>query len=550
MSYRAAVVLVTLLVAVLPPAHAKAGDGPSSGGGAPAVGPAPIPYVPPAPGQVLRRFDPPEDPFGAGHRGVTLDVPVGSAVSAASGGTVTFAGPVAGVTWVVIQHPDGIRTSYGPLADVAVRVGDRIAIGGHLGRVASPAAGTSLARSWADAFDRGLTDVAPDGRGLHWGARRGDRYLDPLSLLDVGPGTPTLVGAGGWQPTDHPAVGYEPWRGGGRTGLFAAGSPRARHPYRLTAPTPHHLVVIGGLGSDSTHPPLDGTHLGYDPRSITHLSYAGRHSGSTGIADPRRDQWPYEARHTWEGVEAAAERLRDQLQAQWAREPGRAVDLVGHSMGGVVALWYLTHLHDPYDPTLPPVANVVTIASPLDGTGIATLVQEAKRHSLVGPVVGLLHAGARRVGPAAWRDAAQRLDPGAPAVTDLRRTSPVIESLRVQWYLAHQDDEGVGPLATGTRVLTVAASRDLVVPARRAVLHDAERTTLPGSHGGVLTTEALREVVHEFLVDGSAAASPGRVAGLASELLDDAYTLGGGALLYSDLTRPLRRPPRSPGPGP
>jgi len=114
--------------------------------------------------RVLRPFEPPPTPYAAGHRGVDLEGPAGAPVLATASGRVSFAGRVAGRGVVVIQHPDGIRTEYEPLA-------------------ASVAAGQSVARGQPIGRLRGQHDRWPSARCLHWGARRGDVYIDPLLLL-------------------------------------------------------------------------------------------------------------------------------------------------------------------------------------------------------------------------------------------------------------------------------------------------------------------------------------------------------------------------------
>jgi murein DD-endopeptidase MepM/ murein hydrolase activator NlpD len=123
-------------------------------------------YAPPLPGplHVLRRFEPPPTPYSAGHRGVDLEAGFGPLVLAAASGVVSFAGPVAGRGVVVIAHPDGIRTEYEPVAALVV-AGQAVVRGQPIGRLA------------------GRHDRWPPGRCLHWGARRGDTYLDPLQLL-------------------------------------------------------------------------------------------------------------------------------------------------------------------------------------------------------------------------------------------------------------------------------------------------------------------------------------------------------------------------------
>ncbi|MDP9397759.1 MAG: M23 family metallopeptidase [Actinomycetota bacterium] len=122
--------------------------------------------VPPPP--VLgRAFEAPAHRWAAGHRGVDLVAPVGADVRAAGGGTVVFAGLVAGRPVVSVAHGE-LRTTYEPVVP-AVRAGARVASGDVLGQLA--AAGSHCAPRAC----------------LHWGARRGTEYLDPLLLLGAGP---------------------------------------------------------------------------------------------------------------------------------------------------------------------------------------------------------------------------------------------------------------------------------------------------------------------------------------------------------------------------
>jgi murein DD-endopeptidase MepM/ murein hydrolase activator NlpD len=122
-------------------------------------------YVPPLAGrlEVVRPFDPPTTVYGAGHRGVDLRGTARVVVRAAAAGVVLFAGAVAGRGVVVLLHPDGIRTEYEPVRPV-VRVDVHVAAGQPIGVLTGR--------------HRGCPGVC-----LHWGARRGDTYLDPLRLL-------------------------------------------------------------------------------------------------------------------------------------------------------------------------------------------------------------------------------------------------------------------------------------------------------------------------------------------------------------------------------
>ncbi|HEV7648052.1 MAG TPA: peptidoglycan DD-metalloendopeptidase family protein [Actinophytocola sp.] len=118
------------------------------------------------PHRVVRPFDAPSSPYGPGHRGVDLGGPAGSPVLSAGAGVVVFAGQLAGRGVVSVDHPNGLRTTYEPLAP-AVKAGDRVAAGAVLGRLRPGHAGCP-------------------GACLHWGVRRGEEYLDPLSLVSTG----------------------------------------------------------------------------------------------------------------------------------------------------------------------------------------------------------------------------------------------------------------------------------------------------------------------------------------------------------------------------
>ena len=66
-------------------------------------------WVWPVTGPVIRGFDPPDDPYGAGHRGIDIAAPVGTPVLAAEAGTVTFGGKVGGQLFVSVEPDDAPR---------------------------------------------------------------------------------------------------------------------------------------------------------------------------------------------------------------------------------------------------------------------------------------------------------------------------------------------------------------------------------------------------------------------------------------------------------
>jgi murein DD-endopeptidase MepM/ murein hydrolase activator NlpD len=80
---------------------------------------------------VVRGFEPPSDPFGAGHRGVDLSGTVGQPVHSALAGTVTYAGLLAGRGVIVVNHGP-TRTTYEPVA-ASVSVGEAVVQGDRIG---------------------------------------------------------------------------------------------------------------------------------------------------------------------------------------------------------------------------------------------------------------------------------------------------------------------------------------------------------------------------------------------------------------------------------
>jgi murein DD-endopeptidase MepM/ murein hydrolase activator NlpD len=459
-------------------------------------------YAPPVPGVLRRGFSAPATRWGPGHRGVDLAADPGDPIHAAGEGSVSFAGAVAGVRWVSVAHNDGVVTSYGPLASIAVEEGDTVRQGGVLGTLA-PGHG-------------------PLHTGLHWSARRDGEYIDPLGLL--GSWRPALVGPGDQEATDVPeSIGYGDWRGRvglrGRLGMVE-GSRIAHGPGWELPPNPNHVIGVAGLSSDTTKTPMDLTHLGYDVEAITYLSYRGRDELGDVASDPRRDQLDYDREDTWRGVHAGAERLRDQLREQWARRPGEAVDLVGHSMGGLVVTYYLLTMHDPADPMLPPIGNVVALAAPLEGSDLATAGLTASRNPLA---LALIRGGGALVGQ-------RQPDPLRDRVPhDLFLGSDPAVAVARGWRQAI-DDVYAGPLATGTRLMTFGGSRDLIVPERRTSLPDGDHVVLPGGHSRMRRTEASRIAVRAFLAGEPV---PGQAGGIGHYL---SYPIGwaervGGAVI-------------------
>ncbi|GAB3993899.1 murein hydrolase activator EnvC family protein [Nocardioides marmoraquaticus] len=141
-----------------------------AGSAAPDPGPVPVGEgawpLQPRP-RVVTGFDPPDERWGRGHRGVDLAGRPGVPVRSALPGRVAYVGTIAGVPVVSVQHGP-LRTTYQPVV-ASVAVGDRVARGGVLGR---------LVRAGSHCFP---------GACLHWGLKQGPDYLDPLLLVGGGP---------------------------------------------------------------------------------------------------------------------------------------------------------------------------------------------------------------------------------------------------------------------------------------------------------------------------------------------------------------------------
>ncbi|NKY35210.1 M23 family metallopeptidase [Nocardia speluncae] len=118
---------------------------------------------------VERIFDPPEQDWLPGHRGVDLAGTPGQPVYAAGPGVVVFAGEVAGRPVVSIRHEGDLRTTYEPVV-AEVTVGRRVTHHTAIG-----------------VLEAGHAECA--AACLHWGVRREQsgrarrEYLDPLGLL-------------------------------------------------------------------------------------------------------------------------------------------------------------------------------------------------------------------------------------------------------------------------------------------------------------------------------------------------------------------------------
>jgi murein DD-endopeptidase MepM/ murein hydrolase activator NlpD len=143
--------------------------------------------------RVASEFDLPDTEYTAGHRGIDLPGHVGEPVRAVAAGRVTFAGSVAGVGVVTVDHGSE-RSTYQPV-DPRVSRGDAVEVGDQLGQLRADGSHCAtaclhLGRLEADSRSRAYLDPLDRlGSGSHV------RLVDPDGPLPTPPVGPSGDGA-------------------------------------------------------------------------------------------------------------------------------------------------------------------------------------------------------------------------------------------------------------------------------------------------------------------------------------------------------------------
>lgn len=431
---------------------------------APATAELAVRLIPPVDAPVSADFVAPKSEYGPGHRGVDYSVEAGTLVRAAGGGTVTFAGVVAGLGAVTIDHGSGLETTYTGLASIDVARDQRVAEGSFLG-------------------GSGAIHGAP---GIHFGVRlRGD-YVDPVAFLvrlDVS--SAIHLAPLGWTPDHLGALGVhvDPPEAAGTSVRPCRPVAELLDPAR--PPNDNVAVAVagitsktrGGVSADIYEHGPEG--LGYDERRTYRFSYAG----------PRGPGFhePYARRDTYIDIRTAAARLRALMQRIGREHPGRGVDLIAHSQGGIVARTYLTRAARSAA-SLPRVDHFVTFATPHRG---------APGASQVGPLQDETKTGKHVLG--AMKELSDRgwpvPDPTSAAVRQLAPGSELIRSL------SRED------VSFGTRVLALGIPNDPVVPADHALFPGQQGRIVPwtgmnlGGHSAIVSSPVARGIAYSFLSD-------------------------------------------------
>jgi hypothetical protein len=426
--------------------------------------------TPPVDGALVARYDEPERKWGSGHRGADFAAPAGTAVRAAAPGYVVFAGSVAGTHAVTIDHGSAFETTYTALASVGVSAGEYVDRGHWIGTSGSAHPGGAA--------------------GVHLGVKVDGRYADPalfLGPLDASAAihlAPVVERTYSQQTTAEHLWFLRPHPS------YVGDHERECEPFEppadATAPPNDNVVVaVNGLGSKTDGPADTDLYrhavelLGYPAEDVYLFSYEGTRG-------PRLHE-PYRPAGTFGDFTASAEKLRSLLRAIARRHPGRDVDLIAHSQGGLIARVYLERLAREWSPDLPRVEHLVTLATPHTGAPAADLVARLDAIPGGGAVTGALSrlAHATELFP----------DPNAVSVAQMSPGSGFNE------MLASED------VAFGTRVLALSVPDDLAVPAHRARLAHERNLLLPPAggfaHSRIVESARAAAAGYDFLRDAA-----------------------------------------------
>jgi murein DD-endopeptidase MepM/ murein hydrolase activator NlpD len=146
---------------------------------APAANTSPVPAPAPQPtpggkmtwpvkGPITSPFGTRNDPFsgkpGQFHSGLDIGVGMGTPIHVPLGGRVSFAAVNGGYgNHVVVDHGNGLQTTYSHLSAIEVRVGEQVSPGQEIGKVGSTGYST--------------------GPHLHFEVKRNGQFLDPVKVL-------------------------------------------------------------------------------------------------------------------------------------------------------------------------------------------------------------------------------------------------------------------------------------------------------------------------------------------------------------------------------
>ena len=121
-------------------------------------------WVWPVDGPVIHGFDPPDTPYGTGHRGIDIAVVPGTVIVAPESGIVSFSGKVGGELFITIDHCGQLSSTCSWVSSTAVRKGETVSQGQPIGTTGAGHPSSTVPH-------------------LHFGVRLAGVYVDPLDYL-------------------------------------------------------------------------------------------------------------------------------------------------------------------------------------------------------------------------------------------------------------------------------------------------------------------------------------------------------------------------------
>jgi hypothetical protein len=279
------------------------------------------------------------------------------------------------------------------------------------------------------------------------------------------------------------------------------------------------VIAVAGQGSsrrkrsDGSAAPslaIDWGVLGYRRGEVSYFSYEEMSA-------------TYEKSATYEDLHDKARLLGEQLKAAARVQPDRRFDLVGHSQGGVVIDLFIMELYRGHESEYPPIDNVVTFASPHEGTPTAGLAAETA-DSFLGPTV------VPRV------RTKLKIPIGAPAFDQLSWRS---STMRAVWA-------GGGP-PPRIRYLSIVGSLDPAVPSNVGDVPDTSKVVVSAGtalspfddHSGILDDPDALSAAQAHLSGGAPADSCGPLVDVMGTVYSAAVQVTADAVAILPESKPL-----------
>jgi hypothetical protein len=238
-----------------------------------------------------------------------------------------------------------------------------------------------------------------------------------------------------------------------------------------TGGSAHRVMVVAGINSS-------GQAGDRGPTVALDVAALGYHGGESEVRyySYAQDGGPYEPGATHGSLFGAARRLADQLRAMQREQPGREVDLIAHSQGGLVVDLFLDTVYRASDPTLPPIGTVITLSSPHEGAPLATAGSQVRSSSAGRWLLDEVGDRFPSIPP-----------PNSVSVQQMSERSALIRGIQHAGVPEHVDYTSIG------------ATEDAVVPATNVSLRGATETTVavnsPSEHSAIVQDpNALRAV--------------------------------------------------------